>query len=358
MAQRDAQIKLQSQLAAVGAALAPVITAFTSFAGDALALVAPYIADLAETALPKLKEILDGIIPSIQQAAQWIQEHTTLLTVIAAIIGTVVAALTLYNAVAAIKAAMDAAEVATLSGLITAHLAHAAAVMAGILPYILIVAAIAAVIAIIVICVKHWDEIKVAAAKAWEGIKNTWSIVASWFGNLFSKAVNSIKSAFSSITSFFSGIWNNIKQIFSNVGSAIATGIKGAVSTAVNGVLGTAAKIINGFISAINTAIGVINAIPGVNIGYLSKLSVPAMAKGGIIDSATLAVVGEAGREAVVPLENNLEWLDKLANMLNDRMGNNQPIAINVDGKRFGEIAVDTINGITRQRGSIPLVIA
>ena len=355
--QRDAQAKLQAQLAAVGTAIAPVITAFTSFAGDALALVAPYIADLAETALPKLKEILDGIIPALQQAAQWIQEHTTLLTVIAAVIGTVVAALTLYNTVAAIKAAMAAAEVVSVWGLVSAYAAHAVAVMAALAPYLLIVAAIAAVIAIIVLCVKHWDDIKAAAAKAWEGIKNTWNVVANWFGNLFSKAVNSIKSAFSSITSFFSGIWNNIKQIFSNVGSAIATGIKGAVSSAVNGVLSTAAKIINGFISAINIAIGVINAIPGVNIGYLSKLSVPAMAKGGIVDSATLAVVGEAGREAVIPLENNLEWLDKLAGMLNDRMGGNQPITLKVGEKAFGEIAVESINSLTRQRGNIPLLM-
>ena len=83
------------------------------------------------------------------------------------------------------------------------------------------------------------------------------------------------------------------------------------------------------------------------------------MAKGGIVDSATLAVVGEQGKEAVVPLENNLEWLDKLAGMLNNKMGGgNQPIVLNVDGKRFAEISVDSINNLTRQRGSIPLVIA
>ena len=122
--------------------------------------------------------------------------------------------------------------------------------------------------------------------------------------------------------------------------------------------LSTATRIINGFISAINFAIDIINAIPGVNIKRLEKLNVPQMAKGGVVDSATLAVIGERGKEAVLPLENNLEWLDKLAGMLNDRMGGTQPIVLNVDGKRFAEISVDSINNLTRQRGSIPLVLA
>lgn len=172
-------------------------------------------------------------------------------------------------------------------------------------------------------------------------------------------AWNTVKTAFSNIVGFFSGIWNNIKSIFSNIGNAIANAIKGAVTGAINAVLSNACNIINGFISAINFAIGIINAIPGVNISKLNKLSVPRMAKGGVVDSATLAVIGEQGKEAVLPLENNLEYLDKLAGMISDRMGGgNRPIVLNVDGKRFAEISVESINNLTRQRGSIPLVIA
>ena len=153
-------------------------------------------------------------------------------------------------------------------------------------------------------------------------------------------------------------MWNSIKNIFSNVGNTIATGIKESVSKAVNTVLSTAVKLINGFISAINVAVGVINLIPGVSIGKINKLSVPAMAEGGIVDSATLAMIGENGKEAVMPLENNLEWLDKLAGMINERMGGgNQPIVLEVDGKTFAQISCDSINQLTRHRGSIPLVL-
>lgn len=179
----------------------------------------------------------------------------------------------------------------------------------------------------------------------------------TWMGDKFGDAWTNIKNKFAPVKNFFTGVWDDIKGIFSKVGTSIGDGIKGAVNGAVNTVLKNAAKIINMFIDGINFAIGIINGIPGVNIGKLKKLEVPEMAKGGIVDSATLAVVGEQGKEAVMPLENNLEWLDKLATMLNDRMGGNQPIVLNVDGKRFAEISVDSINSLTRQRGSIPLVI-
>ena len=104
-------------------------------------------------------------------------------------------------------------------------------------------------------------------------------------------------------------------------------------------------------------AISVINKIPGVNIKKLSKLSVPKLAKGGIIDSATLAVVGESGKEAVVPLENNLEWLDKLADRLAARTGGSTPVVLNVDGKTFAQTAINTMNELTRQTGSLKLNI-
>ena len=84
--------------------------------------------------------------------------------------------------------------------------------------------------------------------------------------------------------------------------------------------LSTAVKLINGFISAINGAIEIINAIPGVKIKKLKKLSVPAMATGGVVDKATLAMIGENGKEAVVPLEKNLGWIKGVASNIADEL--------------------------------------
>ena len=89
---------------------------------------------------------------------------------------------------------------------------------------------------------------------------------------------------------------------------------------AVNGVLSTACRIINGFISAINFAIGVINAIPGVSISKLSKLNVPQMERGGVLKKGQVGLLEGNGAEAVVPLEKNTGWLTRIADMLDARM--------------------------------------
>ena len=65
--------------------------------------------------------------------------------------------------------------------------------------------------------------------------------------------------------------------------------------------------------------------------------------------------LGENGAEAIVPLEKNTEWMNVLANKLSERMGGNAPIVLQVDGKTFAQISVDSINQLTRQRGKLAL---
>lgn len=163
----------------------------------------------------------------------------------------------------------------------------------------------------------------------WNSITTPFANVASWFGGVFSSAVEAIKSFFSPLGEFFQGVWNNIVSIFTTIGAKISDAISGAVKGAINTVLSGAAGIINGFISAINAAISVINAIPGVSISKISPLEVPALAKGGIIESPTTALIGEAGTEAVMPLENNTGWIGVLANMITQEMRNIRPTNTN-----------------------------
>ncbi len=53
-----------------------------------------------------------------------------------------------------------------------------------------------------------------------------------------------------------------------------------------------------------------------MNIGTVDPVSLPRMAKGGVVNSATIAMIGEAGKEAVVPLENNTGWMEKIGNVI------------------------------------------
>lgn len=154
----------------------------------------------------------------------------------------------------------------------------------------------------------------------WNSIKSIFNNVATWFGDKFRSAVEKIKSFFSPLAEWFRGVWSKITSVFSNIGTKIADAISGAVKGAINRVLSGAGRIINGFISALNFAIGVINAIPGVKISKVSKLSIPQLAQGGVVDKPTMAVIGEAGSEAVMPLENNTGWIGKLASMIATQM--------------------------------------
>lgn len=108
----------------------------------------------------------------------------------------------------------------------------------------------------------------------------------------------------------------------------------------------------------------------------LNPLSVPKLgvnwfAKGGIIDSPTLGVVGEAGKEAIMPLENNTGWISDLAQKVADKMpqGNynnsnnsssDKPVTVilKVGHTELGRVVIDSLNEIGRQNGGeIPINI-
>lgn len=181
----------------------------------------------------------------------------------------------------------------------------------------------------------------------WNGIKSAFSNVASWFSSIFTNAWNGIKNAFSAVGGFFSGIWNGIKNTFSKVSDWFG-GVFSKAWQAVKNVFSTGGKIfdgikdgiLNGLKAVINAIIGGINkviALPfnginwalekikGINILGLKPFDwiqtigvpqIPYLAKGGVVEDKTTAVVGEQGAEAIVPLENNTGWIKRVAEQL------------------------------------------
>jgi phage-related protein len=131
----------------------------------------------------------------------------------------------------------------------------------------------------------------------WEGIKNVFGSVGDWFGSVFTSAWEMVKNAFSNVVGFFQGIWDTIKNMFTSIGTTIADGISGAFKSVINAVIKFAGGLINNFIRGINWAIDKINTIPGVNISKLTEISLPMLAKGGIIRRGGDVIVGERGPE-------------------------------------------------------------
>lgn len=124
-------------------------------------------------------------------------------------------------------------------------------------------------------------------------------------------------SAFGSLVG---NLWNGITSMFGQFAANFGNFIGGIFRNAINGVLtfienfiNAPIDLINGFIGLINNAFGWI----GVNLGKIPRVNLPRLAQGGVVDSATTAIIGEDGQEAVLPLEHNTDnWAGLLAETL------------------------------------------
>ena len=250
--------------------------------------------------------------------------------------------------------------------------------------------------AIVGIAKAAWEAIKgifkgVGAffSGVWNLIKNVFTGVGDWFSNIFSNAWKGIKNAFSGVKGFFGGVWSNIKGCFGSVGNwfkdtftkawtnvknvfskggkifdGIKDGILNGLKTVINGIIGGINKVIKVPFNGLNTALKKIRDVSIVGLKpfrWISTISVPQipkLARGGLVDQATLAMIGERGKEAVVPLENNTEWIDKLAAKLAAMTNTPSKIVLMLDGKELGWANINSINNITRQTGALQLVMA
>lgn len=352
------------------------------------------VVDVIMEVLPILKDALQVAFDLVVDTINFVKENTGAITAAATAIGIIATAIGVYNAVAAVKAAMAAAEVTTVWGLVAAYAAQAAAMIVAIAPYVLIVAAIAAVIAIIVLCIKHWDEIKEATSKAIEKMKEVIQKGIDKIVEIFNKVVNFVKEnwqgllllivnpfagAFklaydncegfrTKIDSFVEKIKNLVKKGFEIVKNSIINPIKEAKEK-ISGVVDGIKSLFNFEFKLPKIKTPSFSIKPsGWSVGDLLKGSIPKLsvswnAVGGVFDSPTiipygntLQGLGEDGAEAIVPLEKNTQWLDKIA----DKLAAKQvaaPTILNVDGKVFAQTAISTINEHTRQTGSLKLNI-
>lgn len=196
-----------------------------------------------------------------------------------------------------------------------------------------------------------WGKLKKGAKDAWAGIKDVFSTVANFFGDIFSKAWKKVKDIFSTGGKIFDGIKDGIVDAFKTIVNAIITGINKVVALPFKGINWALNKIKN---------IEILGLKPFDWVDTIDVPQIPKLAKGGITNGATLAEIGEAGREMVLPLEANTQWMDLLAEKINQRQGRGIPtkLILQVNGRTFGETAIENINEITKQTGTLPLVFA
>jgi hypothetical protein len=147
----------------------------------------------------------------------------------------------------------------------------------------------------------------------YKSVTKTFSNIGSWFSSTFKTAWKNIKNAFSEWGSFFSGLWTQIKNKFSSIGSALGTAMSNAVKSGLNRVIATVERAINKGIGLLNSAINLANKLPGVDVSNIATVSLPRLAKGGVLEKGQVGLLEGSGAEAVVPLERNREWLSRVA---------------------------------------------
>ena len=209
----------------------------------------------------------------------------------------------------------------------------------------------------------------------WNPIKKWWNeTVITWFNQKVKPKFTKEYwvGIFKKIKEGLVGVWDTIKTWFGdNVKPKFTAeywlekfdAIKNGAKDAFNGVIGTVEKAVNFIIRKINTLSWDIPdwvpIIGGGKFGFdFNEISIPRLATGGIVNSSILANIGEDGyKEAVLPLERNTEWMNILADKIAERNSTPSRIVLMLDGKELGYATIGSINNITKQTGSLPLVL-
>lgn len=156
-------------------------------------------------------------------------------------------------------------------------------------------------------CKERMDNIK-------SGFTETFQSVSNKMVNFRQTVKDSMTNIKSSVSEMFTNLKQKTGDFFDNIKEKVSTKTKSILNKYV--------------ISPVNKLIGWVNSklhfsysglnilgkqvIPSFNVRLANLKSIPQLAKGGVVDSPTLAMIGEKGKEAVVPLENNTEWMNKL----------------------------------------------
>jgi len=203
-------------------------------------------------------------------------------------------------------------------------------------PITWIIAGVVALGVAVYLLIKHWDKVKVFFANLWQKVKevffNAWEFIKNIFFNYHPYGL--IYKHWDKITEFFKGLWEGVKNSFSSAWDFI----KGIVDK----VAGAVSKV-TGFVGKLN---------PFKSKDGKETVEIPAYANGGIVNRPTFAMVGEAGPEAIIPLNRPNranELLNKAGLVSNNKSSFVFSPTINISGNVDEIVVRDSISDLKRQ---------
>ena len=203
-----------------------------------------------------------------------------------------------------------------------------------------------------------WETIKGVFSTVWNAIQNVVQTIFTAIQSYISNTINAISSTISNVWNGISSTISNVLNGISNTVSNVWTGIKNSIGNAING----AKDLVSSAISAIKGLFNFSVSWPHIPLPHFSvsgsanpldwlsqgvpSISIEWYAKGGIMTKPTifgmngnnLMVGGEAGNEAVLPL--NDQTLGAIGRGIAQTMGGTSPIInITITGNTVREEA-------------------
>ena len=157
----------------------------------------------------------------------------------------------------------------------------------------------------------------------WKNVFETVKNAVKAFRDYMGPIISSVQVIFMGLANFIGGVfsgnwkraWLGVKQIFEGIVSGLGAIFKAPLNFMIDG--------INKFLSGIGK-IKIPDWVPGVGGKGFSIPKIPRLAKGGIVSASTIANIGEAGTEAVIPLQRNTQGLDMIAEKISERLSLSQ----------------------------------
>jgi hypothetical protein len=154
---------------------------------------------------------------------------------------------------------------------------------------------------------ESWESIKFIFQTAADVIKLIWETVWSAISNFIGPKISFIKDTIDKAFTWIKTAFNTVSGPIKDVWSSIWDGVKDKTTSAWEGIKNVIKESINWIIDKINWFINAANSTAlkgagalGVSIPNISQI--PRLAAGGIVTRPTIAMIGEAGPEAVIPL--------------------------------------------------------
>lgn len=245
---------------------------------------------------PAFAKLIEVVTPLLEKFADWASQNPDLIAKLILVGGALAGIVAVLGTIGLVLPTIIAG-VSTLGTVFT--------ILTG--PIGLVVLAIGALVAAGVYLYNHWQEVEATLAQTWDNIKQKaidvwnglkdffmqyWPLLLAVFTGGLSLVVGLVVKNWDTIKNTTKQTWDGIAGIISGVWEGIKTGIKDSI----NWIL----EKINSVIRAVNDAMAKVGGKIGISTPQIP--TIPLLANGGIVTKPTLAVVGEAGPEAVVPL--------------------------------------------------------